>query len=474
MKFELTYGTDKVSLTVPADSLAKDLPFIEPRKIDVTKEMCDVEGSIVRALQNPVDSPRLKDLVKAERIALTVSDEFRSGQQEMIIKCMLAEIALGKPKEVYVFCATGSHDPEIYAKGIGGWVKKYAEELGLEYKFFGHDCIRDKHIEIGKSADGNGISVMEALLTCCVRAYGHESKHHYMNGYSCIDKQLLPGLASKDTIEGNHKNALNDGKSFGGRNVWAADPERQDNPFSLGCHQARELSEKTCLDKTNQLVIRDIPTFGLDMISDAKHIYWIAAGNIARNSYEMTKQVDRLAAFNVEPVSYVVISPGGPPASQTIYSTQNCFDMALSGGIKDGGEALIVAPCNGRPDVPGDVRGLAPDEKSKNLFYDNLVKLHKKPLKESIKWIDENFELYLWKTDRVLKLMHRRKLKLYLHSTLPDEKVKAIGFIPVKNIQEWINERAKRNDSPIRIIDQGNRLLVLGQIPCKETLETPH
>jgi len=460
MTSTLAYGTESVSFEIPSESQPKDLPHIEPRKVRATPEILDVEGSIRRALENPIDSPRLRGLVKNKRVALIVSDEFRSGQQEIIIKAMLSEIAAGKPKEVRIFCATGSHDPEIYARGIGKWAEEYATALGLSYQFYGHDCLKDDHIEIGHCSDSVPVRVMKALLECDVRAYGHESKHHYMNGYSCIDKLLLPGLSQAKTIELNHKNALDDQRSFGGRNVWAADESRRQNPFSIGCCEAREMADRRFIDG-DTLIEKELPIFGLDMISDKKHIYWAASGKIASVSKQMTQEVDKMSAFHVDPTRYVVISPGGPPASQTIYSTQNCFDMALSGAIEDGGEALIIAPCDGRPDVPEATRGLAPDDKAKRLFYDNLAKLKDLPLKEATDWIDKNFELYLWKTDRVIKLMKRRKISLYLHSSLPDEKVTAIGFIPVPNVQEWIDERTNRNDSKIRTIDQGNKILVL-------------
>ncbi len=41
----------------------------------------------------------------------------------------------------------------------------------------------------------------------------------------------------------------------------------------------------------------------------------------ARNT--MTGKVDALAAVEVEPARYVVVSPGGPPACNTVYGTQN-------------------------------------------------------------------------------------------------------------------------------------------------------
>ena len=63
------------------------------------------------------------------------------------------------------------------------------------------------------------------------------------------------------------------------------------------------------------------------------------------------------------------------PHHRALYGIQNCFDMALKGGILDGGEALITAPLDGRPDLPEEVRGIAPDIKSKRLFYDSLVRM---------------------------------------------------------------------------------------------------
>ncbi|MBW1873661.1 MAG: hypothetical protein JRJ19_16455 [Deltaproteobacteria bacterium] len=54
----------------------------------------------------------------------------------------------------------------------------------------------------------------------------------------------------------------------------------------------------------------------------------------------MVKVVDRLMAFEVKRSKYVIISPGGPPASQALYGTQNAFDLALKGAIKKGGQAL--------------------------------------------------------------------------------------------------------------------------------------
>ena len=213
------------------------------------------------------------------------------------------------------------------------------------------------------------------------------------------------------------------------------------------------------------MVERQAPRFALDMISTADAVLWVQAGDPDEATREMIRQADARAAFEVDKTRYVVVSPGGPPACNAIYGVQNCFDMALKGAIQDGGEALVLAPCLGKEGLPDEVNGLAPDEKSKALFWDNLVRFRDAALEEAAKHIGDHFVLYLWKTDRVLKLMKENRVRLYLYSTLPPERVEPSGIIPVADPQAWIHERAARRDGKIRAIDKGNTILVRGRAP---------
>ena len=182
----------------------------------------------------------------------------------------------------------------------------------------------------------------------------------------------------------NHKLAL-DPDSGPGRNPWHTDGGRKTNPFAEDVREARATSEKFMELEDGSIVeaAGDIETFGLDMVSAGKNVYWVGAGDPDKVSDEMVRVVDSLMEFQVDKTKYVVVSPGGPPASAALYGTQNCFDLALKGAIEVGGEALVIAPLNGRADLPEDVSGIAPDERSKKLFWDNLVRLREKPLEEA-------------------------------------------------------------------------------------------
>jgi lactate racemase len=456
----LTYGKDRINFDIPENFLAG--PVIEPRTGKVISG--NPQEIICGALNNSADRFFPGQIVKDKVVGLISSDEFRSGLQKEIISVLAGEIIKGGPKKLKILVATGSHEIEIYAKSIKKWAEEIVRNTDIECEIIANDCYGNDFILIGKTSRGTPLYINRHLLSCEVRVYGHEAKYHYMNGYSCIDKQVLPGFASMETIKINHKNALDHKNSCAGRNSWHSDGRRQFNPFGMDIKEAREISERFFLDENGNLTEKEIRTFGLDMISDNGRIFWAMAGNPDLITKEMTKAVDSLSLFKVKKTRYVVISPGGSPACDTVYGTQNCFDMALKGAVQDGGEALVIAPCTGREDVSEEVRGLAPDANSKRLFWDNLVKLKDKSLEECSRFIDKSFELYLWKTDRVLKLMKENKVKIYFHSQLNPEKVREGGFIPVESIRGWIDERIKRADSKFNVIDNGNKILVEGEI----------
>ena len=455
---ELTYGKETRAFSVPADKL--NGPLIAPRNPQALPG--EAKEILKKALDQPVGRPRLRELAQGRRAGVIISDEFRAGLQHEILDVLLDEIVPGGPASITVFCATGTHKPEVYAKSAAGWVKDAAGRLGVEIGFEPHDSEKSRFADLGTTSRGTQLKVNAKLLECDLRVHGHESKPHYFYGYSCIDKQILPGLSWGRTVAQNHKWALDAG-SGPGRNAWHPNPERQYNPVSQDGKEAREISEKYILSPSGKAIPGDVVTFGLDMVSAKPNVLWVRAGDPEAVSREMPPVVDKLMSFEVERTRYVIVSPGGPPASQALYGTQNSFDLALKGAVQEGGEALVIAPLNGRPDLPEDVRGLAPDPRAKALFWDNLVRLKSMPLEEARRQIADNFELYLWKTDRVLRLLKETGVRISIHSELPAEVLKDGGFDSAPDIQAWIDERAGRGDGKFTVIDIGNKLCVTGK-----------
>lgn len=456
--FELTYGTSVKKLSVDkrrlAGPLVAPLPFpaSDRSPIEVLNEK----------LAAPVGRPRLREMVADKVVAIVISDEFRAGLQPQIAEVLMKEAAAGNPAEIRVFFATGTHDPAIYCRNLAPMVREVGDSLDCPVTLIEHDCDKSEFVDLGQTSLGTHLMVEKPWMEADVRVYGHESKHHYMAGYSTVDKQVIPGISARRTVEDNHKLSLQAG-SGPGRNPWHDVAERRNNPFSVDSKEARAITESYWMSPSGALVKKQVESFGLDMISSGNDIYWAQAGDPGPMMREMTRQADEVALVQLEKTRYVVISPGGPPACQALYGVQNCFDMALLGAIQQGGEALVIAPCDGRPDLPSDVSGLAPDGKSKKLFWDNLLKLKEWPLEKCFEHIRDNFQLYMWKTYRVLKNFKGDELKIYIHCELPDETLLEGGFFPAPDIDAWIKEREDLDDGKIRVIDDGNKLCIVGK-----------
>jgi hypothetical protein len=455
----LAYGKARLNLSIPAQSFAG--PVITPRQPDEGANR-DVADAIKQALAAPMNSPLLREMSRGRRVACILSDEFRAGQHREIARGLIREVAAGQPAQVSVLIATGSHDRKIYGERIAEYGRQALCDAGLpDDRVWINDCDdEENHALIGTTPAGTPLFVHKELLRADLRVHGHEGKHHYMNGYSCFDKQIVPGLSMRETIEANHKLALHHNFSVAGRSPWLGDPKRQHNPFGKDNRDARQMSQRIQL--SGDALVPAVPAvFGLDMISDQGAVMWAGAGDPDAVTTLMVIKADQFSMFTVEATRYVVISPGGPPASQALYGVQNCFDMALKNAIEPGGEALVIAPCDGRPDLPPDVSGIAPDPKSKELFWDNLVRFIEQPLGAWDRYVQDHFELYLWKTDRVLKLFKESGITIHMHCGLDPAVLGQGGFASAPDPQEWIDQRAARGDGLIRFIDNGNKLFII-------------
>lgn len=450
-----TYGTETRDVEIDSDLLAA--PPIAPRPSAGKKR--PPRQVLVEALADPLGRPPLREMVAGKKVAMIISDEFRAGLHETILDVMLEELAAGKPEKVSVLAGTGTHDPAIYTPKIREWTEAASAKHNQPVTFVAHDCDDPKLVEVGTTERGSRVILEPSWLEADVRISAHEAKHHYMAGYSSVVKHVLPAISGRASVENNHRLALDD-DSQAGQYPLHPDPLRRRNPFSEDALDAFRMSIAHTLLPDGTLVEKSGESFLIDMISDKDEVFFTRAGNPELVTPEICAAADRQAEFTVPASRYVVVSPGGPPASTALYGVQNCFDMALLGAIKKNGEALVFGPCNGRPGVAPDVCGLAPDGKSKALFWDNLVRLKDTPLEDAYREIHDNFKLYLWKTWRVLRLFKRDGIRIWIHGELSPEILAEGGFEHCADPQAWIDERVARGDGKFVAIDGGNKLLV--------------
>ncbi|MFZ5754797.1 MAG: lactate racemase domain-containing protein, partial [Bacillota bacterium] len=72
-EFKLRYGDVELSVKIPADQV---LHVIEGKEFP---SIFDIPGAVLRALEKPIDSPPLREIVKpGDRVVITVSDITRA------------------------------------------------------------------------------------------------------------------------------------------------------------------------------------------------------------------------------------------------------------------------------------------------------------------------------------------------------------------------------------------------------------
>ncbi|MGD8787831.1 MAG: lactate racemase domain-containing protein, partial [Phycisphaerales bacterium] len=224
-ELKLTYGNNKISISVPEDFLAGEL--IKPKKSSANMTEAEMKSKIEEAIKNPIDSPGINEIVAGKKVGLVISDEFRSGLQGLIVSVMMDEIFKVNPESLSVFIANGTHDPKVYCKNLITLIKNTAKDFNGKVRVIVNECDSNEYINLGRTPLGTQAWVSKEWLKTTVRIYGHESKYHYMNGYSVVDKQVCPGLCSRDTIASTHKHALKHNLSAAGRIFYHEDESRK-------------------------------------------------------------------------------------------------------------------------------------------------------------------------------------------------------------------------------------------------------
>ena len=160
--------------------------------------------SIVRkAIENPIASPRLRELAKGKRsCVIIVSDHTRPVPSKDILPEMFAELEAGSPGiAITLLVATGFHRPTTTAE--------------LEAKL-GPDILKRVKIVLHDSrnaASNVKIGVLPSGAPCVIDRVAAEAEllisegfiePHFFAGFSGGRKSVLPGVADQVTVLGNH------------------------------------------------------------------------------------------------------------------------------------------------------------------------------------------------------------------------------------------------------------------------------
>ncbi|HKB15704.1 MAG TPA: lactate racemase domain-containing protein [Planctomycetota bacterium] len=411
MRIELKYGSGRVGLDVPDRNLEGFVSLAgrpEPAKsgeafLAEAEAALRRDGGFARA-------------VGGKTVALLVDDATREEPREQILP--LVSRALEKAKRVLVFVCTGTHDPSTAdQKDLAALLGRLLEGCPLRGRseVIVNDARAGDLVEKGRTRRGVRVLVNRRAEEAEAFLAVSDMKNHYFAGYSSPVKNFVPGIAGLETARGNHAMALDPLSTFG-RHPLHPDPRRRDNPL------ADDLWEGT------RLLLAGRPAYALTLFTHAGRVRFASAGPIERACAAGIEAVDREAGVTVAPADVLVVSPGGHPHDESLYTAQRALELT-KWAAKDGGEILFLAECR---------NGIGPPEAIEN-FYGALAS----PLPEVLESLRSGYRMYAHKSYKFAELLLRVSA-VHMVSSLPPETLARIHLRPAADPQAALAECLRR------------------------------
>ena len=409
-QIKLPFGNDSVIVRILDKNLSRIILPSEPEFTD------NAVSLIQKALEDPVNSRKLSEIVTSDsHVAVIVSDTTRPVPTTQMLPPLIDQLHQGgvADENITIVFALGlhrnQHDEEM--ERIVG-LDVYRRIRCIE-----HD--RSHCRRIGKTSWGTPVEIFEEVLDADVIVCTGNIEFHYYAGYSGGAKAILPGVSSKDSIISNHRMMM-EAKASSGMND---SPVRED------------------IEEAAQYVGVD---FLLNVVLNSKkEIVYATAGHVIDAHRRGVAFVDGMYKIVVEPADVVIVSPGGYPKDINLFQAHKALDNAKN-AVKKGGSIILVAQCR---------------EGFGNAVYERWNNESDTP-DDAIRRFNHSFEFGGHKAALIAQLS--KTYDLYLVSDLSDTDAKKSFFIPVKSVQEALDDILDSNpDVRVHVMPYGGLTLAL-------------
>ena len=420
MKKEYTFRYGSTSVTLPVEE-NQVIGVIEGNDV---KPLEDIEGALVSALDNPIESKSLYDIAsKASSIVLVISDMTRFWMRQDIIVPMIVRYLVEKCGKDYsdlgIVIATGTH--------VGGSEDDLrtlvTSDIFDKVKTVNHDCRADDLVYLGTTSYGTPVKVnkaaAEADLVICLGA----ATYHVMAGFGGGRKSILPGIAGLETIKHNHAYSLAPDKFI--TNPEIGNGVLDGNPLNEDMLEAAAMMKNL---------------FMITLVTDAEfRLASIFAGHWRKSWEAACDEVRRIYTVPIkEKADVVITSCGGFPKDESLYQGTKAVDNVIS-ALKDGGTLILL--------LEGRNGGGSPD------YFDWIKPLVNGTFEKELR---ENFTVggYIF----FLNCEQASRFNILMYSSIPAETVKPMGIKAYDDLDKLLSD-ADLEGKSIYVIPTGSTVL---------------
>lgn len=313
-KITIPYGRENIEIAVPKENL---IGIYSPKDVAIVP---NVKQEIIRAINHPIGTPALAELVKGKKkVVILADDNTRLTPTEEIIPVLLDEMNRAgiKDEQITIIIALGTHrfmnEEEILVK--------FGQAVVNRVTIKNHDFKNpDALIDLGNTANGTSVWVNREAYEADFKIGVGSIVPHHIPGFSGGAKIVQPGISGEHTTAETHLLSVRSPRSYLGI---------EDNPVR------RELN----------LIAGKI---GLNTIFNTvlnRHGEVVGAffGDMERAFQEGVALSRQVYAVEIPVESDIVISSSHPcdiefwQAHKTLYPS----DLA----VKAGGTIILATPC---------------------------------------------------------------------------------------------------------------------------------
>lgn len=416
------YGKGRVVHSFAEEELAGVLESSINEYVPLVGEVELVE----QAMENPVGSPTLQELAKGkDKVVIIASDHTRPVPSKVIMPPMLRQIREGNPNaDITILIATGCHRGTTRDE----LVSKFGEEIVQNEKIYIHDCADDAMlVNIGTLPSGSPCEVNKLAVEADLLVAEGFIEPHFFAGFSGGRKSVLPGVAGRSTVLGNHCSEFID-------NVNSRTGILENNPIHKDMLWAAKAAKLVYIVNV--------------VLNAEKEVIYAVAGDLEAAHKKGTDFLAGLCAVDAVPADIAISTNGGYPLDQNVYQAVKGM-TAAEATVKQDGVIIMLA----RSD----------DGTGGEHFYRQLAEERD---------INKTMALFLsrgkdqttpdqWQVQVLLRVL--KKATVVYVSEMDDAMVEAMHMVPAKDIADAL-QKAKailgKDDAKIVAIPDGISVIV--------------
>ena len=331
-KIKIPYSKKFLEIDVPDNNLVAILES----KAHAFKVECTQQEIVSKALDNPIGSASLEDLVKGiKNIVIITSDHTRPVPSKVTMPILLERIRKVNPEiDVKILIATGFHRPTTREEMINKFGQRIVDnEVIIVHLSEDPGSV----VRVGTLPSGGELWLNKVAMNAELLISEGFIEPHFFAGFSGGRKSILPGVASAKTVMANHCSEFI-ASEYARSGVIVNNPIHRDMLYAA---------------KQAKLA------FILNVVIDSeKNVINAFAGDSELAHEKGCKFVMKLASVKAVKADIVVSTNGGYPLDQNIYQSVKGM-TAAEATCNPGGVIIMVSACN--------------DGHGGQSFYDNMA-----------------------------------------------------------------------------------------------------